>query len=106
MSNQDLYFACVFEFCKSNPSSPTAIDVPRKHKIRFIVPDDDSGDVFVHQTAINVQGFRSLAENEKVEFRTEEDSNGRKRALDVTGPDGADVQGAPFQSNNGGFDEW
>ncbi|KAL7469403.1 hypothetical protein ACHAXS_009662 [Conticribra weissflogii] len=71
----------------------------------FIVPDDGSGDIFVHQTAINVQGFRSLAEDERVEFRTEADQNGRIRALDVTGPDGADVKGAPYPSNND-FDEW
>lgn len=33
----------------------------------FIVPDDDSGGVFVHQTAIKAEGFRSLADGERVE---------------------------------------
>jgi cold shock CspA family protein len=71
----------------------------------FIVPDDGTKDVFVHQTSIKVEGFRSLAENEAVEFRVETDTNGRLRALDVTGPDGSDVQGAPFNPNKG-YDEW
>ena len=35
----------------------------------------------------------------------ETDTNGRLRALDVTGPDGSDVQGAPFNPNKG-YDEW
>lgn len=71
----------------------------------FIVPDDDSGDVFVHQTSINVEGFRSLAENEVVEFLVETDNNGRKKAMDVTGPDGGDVKGAPYNPNSD-FDDW
>lgn len=54
----------------------------------FIVPDDESGDVFVHQTAIKAEGFRSLADGERVEYKTEEDDNGRIRAVQVTGPDG------------------
>jgi cold shock CspA family protein len=71
----------------------------------FIVPDDESGDIFVHQTSIKVEGFRSLAENERVEFRVETDKNGKKKAMDVTGPDGADVKGAPANTNKG-FDDW
>ncbi|KAL7434994.1 hypothetical protein ACHAXH_006824 [Discostella pseudostelligera] len=71
----------------------------------FIVPDDESGDVFVHQTSIKVSGFRSLAENERVEFRVEVDKNGKTKAMDVTGPDGADVQGAPPNANKG-FEDW
>ena len=49
----------------------------------FIVPDDDSGDVFVHQTSIKVDGFRSLDENQRVEFRVETDKNGQTKAMDV-----------------------
>mmetsp|Transcript_18045 Transcript_18045/g.22428 ORF Transcript_18045/g.22428 Transcript_18045/m.22428 type:complete len:122 (+) Transcript_18045:160-525(+) len=63
----------------------------------FIVPDDGTPDVFVHQTNINTEGFRSLADGEKVEFQTETDSSGRSKAINVTGPDGTEVQGAPFR---------
>lgn len=66
----------------------------------FIQATDGSGDVFVHQTAIQADGFRSLADGEDVEYVEEMDDNGRKRASKVTGPDGADVQGAPFRPQN------
>ena len=66
----------------------------------FIVPDDGSSDIFVHQTAIQTEGFRSLAEGESVEYAIETDNSGRRKATMVTGPDGADVQGQPFQPQN------
>jgi len=34
----------------------------------FIAQEDGGDDVFVHHTAIQTQGFRTLAENQKVEF--------------------------------------
>ncbi len=34
----------------------------------FVTRDDGEKDVFVHHTAIQGQGFKSLAEGEKVEF--------------------------------------
>jgi len=34
----------------------------------FITPEDGSEDVFVHFSAITSDGFRSLAEGQKVEF--------------------------------------
>jgi CspA family cold shock protein len=34
----------------------------------FIAPDDGSKDIFVHHTAIQSEGFRSLAENDVVEY--------------------------------------
>ena len=34
----------------------------------FITPDDGSKDCFVHYTAIQGNGFRTLAEGEQVEF--------------------------------------
>ena len=70
----------------------------------FIVPDNGDQDIFVHQTNINVSGFRSLAEGEAVEFKTVTE-NGKTKAVDVTGPDGSDVKGAPFRAEDD-FGEW
>jgi len=64
------------------------------------VPSDGSDDIFVHQTAIQTEGFRSLADGEDVEFRVEVDNTGRRKASFVTGPDGSDVQGKPFPAGN------
>jgi CspA family cold shock protein len=34
----------------------------------FIAPDDGSGDVFAHFSAINSGGYRTLEENQRVSF--------------------------------------
>jgi CspA family cold shock protein len=34
----------------------------------FIAPDDGSADVFVHHSAIEMDGFRTLQENQRVDF--------------------------------------
>lgn len=60
----------------------------------FLVPDDGSPDVFVHQSAIFKDGFRSLAEGEPIEYKLTQKDNGRTQAVEVTGPNGAYVQGA------------
>jgi len=42
----------------------------------FITPDDGSDDVFVHHTAIEAQGFRSLQEDQAVEFEISQGQKG------------------------------
>jgi len=67
----------------------------------FITPSDGSEDVFVHFSAIQSDGFKSLGEGEAVEFAVEYDSNkGKSSAAHVTGPNGGPVQGS--QKGGGG----
>ena len=47
----------------------------------FIAPDDGSKDVFVHATALERAGIRSLVEGQKVSFDTEADRRSGKIAV-------------------------
>ena len=42
----------------------------------FIEKEDGSGDIFVHHTAIDMPGFRTLTEGEKVTFDIEQNDRG------------------------------
>ncbi|HHC73303.1 MAG TPA: cold-shock protein [Thiotrichales bacterium] len=42
----------------------------------FIAPADGSSDVFVHFSAINAEGFRSLEEGQQVSFEIKEGPKG------------------------------
>lgn len=46
----------------------------------FIAPEDGSADVFAHYSAINSGGFRSLEENQRVEFETQQGPKGLQAA--------------------------
>ncbi|OUZ08370.1 cold-shock protein [Aeromicrobium sp. PE09-221] len=46
----------------------------------FIAPDDGSEDVFAHFRAINASGYRSLDENQKVQFDVERGPKGLQAA--------------------------
>ena len=48
----------------------------------FITPDDGSKDLFVHQSAIVSDGFRTLSEGAKVSFEAEAGDKG-PRAVNV-----------------------
>jgi cold shock CspA family protein len=81
-----------------------SIDAPRvKGRVKwfnyhkgfgFITVDNETDEVFVHQSNINSDGFRSLREDEEVEFDLMIGEDGKKKAFNVTGPDGQPPQGA------------
>ena len=49
----------------------------------FITDDEDGKDVFVHYTAINAEGFRTLEEGQIVEFTINQSDRG-PQAQNVT----------------------
>ena len=46
----------------------------------YITPDDGSADVFVHHSAIQSDGFRSLTENQAVQYDLLQTDKGPKAA--------------------------
>merc|ERR1719517_348357 len=68
----------------------------------FITCDDSSGDVFVHFSEIKAQGFKTLNEGESVEFEVIVQDDGRRKAVNVTGPNGDYVKGGQGGGGGGG----
>jgi len=46
----------------------------------FISPDDGSGDIFAHFSAIEAHGFKSLQEGQKVTFEIMQGAKGKQAA--------------------------
>ncbi len=46
----------------------------------FITPSDGSGDLFVHHTAIEMEGFRTLQEGQAVTFEARQGKKGLEAA--------------------------
>jgi len=57
----------------------------------FIIPDGLNQDVFVHYSAIQSEGFKTLSEGDKVQFELFQDAKGA-RARDVVRLSDAVVQ--------------
>ncbi|CAN8276385.1 unnamed protein product [Cochlearia groenlandica] len=67
----------------------------------FITPDVDGEELFVHQSSVVSDGFRSLSIGDSVEFAISQGSDGRTKAVDVTAPGGAPLKKA-ISSRGGG----
>jgi cold shock protein len=50
----------------------------------FIAPDEGSKDLFVHHSAIAGEGFKSLAEGDRVEYESREGQKGPEATNVVT----------------------
>lgn len=49
----------------------------------FIAPEDGSGDVFVHISAVQNSGMKELQENQKVSYELETGKNGKTSAVNL-----------------------
>jgi CspA family cold shock protein len=49
----------------------------------FIAPDAGGKDIFVHISAVQKAGFRTLSENQKLSFDVEQQQNGRTAAVNL-----------------------
>ena len=72
----------------------------------FIAPDDGGNDAFVHITAVERSGMRTLRENQRVSFDLEQDRRGKmaatnlKSAEDSTQGETAQAEAAPEAAND------
>lgn len=49
----------------------------------FITPDDGGEDLFAHFSAINMSGFKTLKEGQKVSFEITDGNKGKKQASNI-----------------------
>ena len=49
----------------------------------FITPDDGGEDLFAHFSGINMPGFKTLAEGQKVSFEITAGNKGKKQATNI-----------------------
>jgi len=59
----------------------------------FITPEDNGPEVFLHQSVIQMPGFRSLAEGERIEFECRPSEKGLEATF-VCGVEGAQCRGS------------
>lgn len=53
----------------------------------FIAPDTGGKDIFVHISAVQKAGLRTLNEGQKLGFDVEQQQNGRSAAINLSKPD-------------------
>lgn len=61
----------------------------------FIQPDEGGDDAFVHISAVERAGMRSLSENQRLAYDLQEDRPGKKSATNLRNADEAEQSDAP-----------
>ena len=54
----------------------------------FIAPEDGGQDAFVHITAVERAGLRTLSQNQKVSYDLEQDQRGKTKAINLQAVEG------------------
>jgi cold shock protein len=54
----------------------------------FISPDEGGNDAFVHITAVERAGMRTLQQNQRVSYDLEEDQRGKTKAVNLAAVEG------------------
>ena len=68
----------------------------------FIAPEGGGGDAFVHITAVERAGMRTLRENQRVAYDLQEDNRGKMKAENLRE---ADEASSPEAANNDEADQ-
>ena len=70
----------------------------------FIAPDEGGNDAFVHISAVEKSGMRTLRENQRVSFELQEDRRGKMAAVNLREADGdapaAEADSAPSDESD------
>ena len=66
----------------------------------FIAPDEGGNDAFVHISAVENSGMRTLRENQRVSFELQEDRRGKMAAVNLKPAEDA-ASGAPAADESG-----
>jgi len=54
----------------------------------FIAPEDGGQDAFVHITAVERAGLRTLSQNQKISYDLEQDQRGKTKAVNIQAVEG------------------
>ena len=60
----------------------------------FIAPDEGGNDAFVHMTAVERAGMRTLRENQRLSYELEQDQRGKYKAVNLQSADDAPAAAA------------
>ena len=68
----------------------------------FISPDEGGNDAFVHISAVERAGMRSLRENQRIAYDLEEDRRGKMAAVNLQPAEDAPAAGSGGESSSEG----